>query len=175
MAIALTDIARKHLAEGDRLVKTLGDAVLLASTTPASGLAAVRAILDECNARDLYLSTRTGMHHGPASQRADDFFGASVNLAARVAAHASGGQVLATTDLGTTTFRNVGTPVHIHELHLVLVLLVGLCHAVRRIAGFVRQLSFWERRRSALEITLTEDSAMAAAAMIGDSSMPVNG
>lgn len=36
------------------------------------------------------------MHHGPALEREGDWFGATVNLAARVAALAAGGEVLVT-------------------------------------------------------------------------------
>jgi adenylate cyclase len=36
------------------------------------------------------------MHHGPAIERDGDYFGAAVNLAARVSAEASGGEVLLT-------------------------------------------------------------------------------
>ena len=42
-------------------------------------------------------AVRVGMHHGgPAVHRDDDYFGAAVNLAARVSAAASGGEVLLT-------------------------------------------------------------------------------
>lgn len=37
---------------------------------------------------------RVGMHTGPATEREDDWFGSTVNLAARVAAEAAGGEVL---------------------------------------------------------------------------------
>jgi adenylate cyclase len=39
---------------------------------------------------------RVGMHHGPAIAREGDWFGATVNLAARVAGSAAGGEVLVT-------------------------------------------------------------------------------
>ena len=39
---------------------------------------------------------RVGLHHGPAVERDGDYFGAAVNLAARVAAEATGGEVLLT-------------------------------------------------------------------------------
>ena len=39
---------------------------------------------------------RVGLHHGPAVERGGDYFGASVNLAARVSAVAAGGEVLLT-------------------------------------------------------------------------------
>ena len=37
-----------------------------------------------------------GLHHGPAVEDEGDYFGATVNLAARVSALASGGEVLVT-------------------------------------------------------------------------------
>ncbi len=126
------DLARRSLGEGDELVKCIGDAVLLASHTPILGLALVRRILDECQAVDGFLVTRTGLHHGSVIRRGDDYFGASVNLTARLAAHAAGGQVLATGQvadaasiegisviaLGTTTFKNLEVPVGLYELGL---------------------------------------------------------
>ena len=39
-------------------------------------------------------SVRVGMHHGPAIERNGDYIGATVNLAARISAAASGGDVL---------------------------------------------------------------------------------
>ena len=41
-------------------------------------------------------AVRVGLHHGPAVERDGDFFGATVNLAARVSAVAGGGEVLLT-------------------------------------------------------------------------------
>ena len=37
---------------------------------------------------------RVGLHHGPAVERNGDYFGAAVNLAARVSGVAAGGEVL---------------------------------------------------------------------------------
>ncbi len=65
---------------------------------------------------------RAGLHHGPAIEREGDVFGAAVNLAARVAAEAYAGEVLATAavaaaarergiavvDLGPVALKNVG-------------------------------------------------------------------
>ena len=41
-------------------------------------------------------AVRVGLHHGPAVEDEGDYFGATVNLAARVSALASGGEVLVT-------------------------------------------------------------------------------
>jgi adenylate cyclase len=73
-------------------------------------------------------AVRVGLHHGPAVERKGDYFGASVNLAARVAALASGGEVLLTGETaalvpdlegvlyesrGRQTLRNVAEPIEI--------------------------------------------------------------
>jgi YHS domain-containing protein len=41
-------------------------------------------------------AVRVGLHHGPAAERDGDYFGAAVNLAARVSSEATGGEVLVT-------------------------------------------------------------------------------
>lgn len=77
-----------------------------------------------------FLSSRRGLHHGPVVDRSGDLFGATVNLAARVAGQASGGQILATAviaeaardrglravELGSFELRNVPEPVSLHEV-----------------------------------------------------------
>lgn len=132
LAMEFTDIARAGLGSGDLLVKSIGDAVLLASPTPAEGITLVRRVITDCIAREGFLITRTGIHHGPATRRGDDFFGAAVNLTARIASHAAGGQVLATppvaaaardlgigtTALGSVRFKNIIEPVALQELDL---------------------------------------------------------
>lgn len=130
IATEFADLARASLGSGDRFVKAIGDAVLLASPAPESGLGLVERILTSCQGRDRFLITRTGLHHGPATERSGDFFGAAVNLTARLAAHAAAGQVLGTEpvamaaramgmpvdDLGETTFKNVADPVMVHAV-----------------------------------------------------------
>jgi adenylate cyclase len=83
-------------AVGGEHVKTIGDAVMLRIPDPAQaillGLRIANDVLPEHGAP----AVRVGLHHGPAVQRDGDYFGASVNLAARVSAEASGGEVLVT-------------------------------------------------------------------------------
>jgi YHS domain-containing protein len=43
-------------------------------------------------------AVRVGLHHGPAVERDGDYFGATVNLAARVSGAAIGGEVLLTAE-----------------------------------------------------------------------------
>lgn len=96
LAITFAQLATQLLGPGDRLVKPIGDAVLLASPTPKAGLSLVTALLEECARLPSFPVTRAGLHHGPAAERDGDMFGAAVNLTARVAGQAGGGQVLAT-------------------------------------------------------------------------------
>lgn len=134
IATRFAEIARGNLARGDVLVKTIGDAVLLASPNPSRGIALVTRLLADCAELDKFLAARSGMHHGPAAERAGDYFGNAVNLTARLAGHASGGQVLATTqvaqaalEMGVTTvslgpaqFKNLTSAIEVHSLELGL-------------------------------------------------------
>lgn len=96
VAERLTAQAVAALGPADRLVKTIGDAVMIESADPPSGIEVVRAILDRCHAATGCPLARAGLHHGPVVRRGDDLFGNTVNLAARVAGQATGGQVLST-------------------------------------------------------------------------------
>lgn len=96
LAVGFASLATACLTDGDRLIKPIGDAVLLASPTPAAGIALVSRLLEAVSQLDGYPLARAGLNHGPAVERDGDMFGAAVNLAARVAGQASGGQVLAT-------------------------------------------------------------------------------
>jgi class 3 adenylate cyclase/YHS domain-containing protein len=75
-------------------VKTIGDAVMLRIPDPADaillGIRIARGMLGDHGAP----SIRVGLHHGPAIERNGDYFGAAVNLAARVSAMAAGGEAL---------------------------------------------------------------------------------
>ena len=119
-------------ASGTELVKTIGDAVMLAAATPASGLDAVRRIFDTAYQRDGFPEPRAGLHHGPVVDRGGDYFGATVNLAARVASRAGSGQALVTATvldaaqsadvdvvaLGAHQLRNILDPVELWALEL---------------------------------------------------------
>ena len=77
-------------------VKTIGDALMLRIPDPGDaiglGLRIANALMLEHGAP----AVRVGLHHGPALESEGDYFGASVNLAARISALASGGEVLVT-------------------------------------------------------------------------------
>lgn len=86
LATMFADITRAALAPGDRLIKTIGDAVLITSPDAAAGLSLIERLLTEAAAEARLPTLRAGLHHGEAVERDGDVFGAAVNLAARVAA-----------------------------------------------------------------------------------------
>src|SRR5215207_11026986 len=83
-------------ASGGSEVKTIGDAVMLAIPDPAAAILLGLRITHELMRGHGAPAVRVGLHHGPAIEREGDYFGAAVNLAARVSGEASGGEVLLT-------------------------------------------------------------------------------
>jgi adenylate cyclase len=83
-------------AGGGEVIKTIGDAVMVRHGDPAEAVGLGLAAAHEVIAGHGFPAVRVGMHHGPAIAREGDWFGATVNLAARVAAAAAGGEVLLT-------------------------------------------------------------------------------
>ena len=109
-------------------VKTIGDALMLRVAEPAQAVRlGLRIALDLLRGHRAP-AVRVGLHHGPAIERDGDYFGATVNLAARVSAAATGGEVLLTSQTaklarhvegvrfearGCPSMRNVRNPVEI--------------------------------------------------------------
>jgi adenylate cyclase len=81
---------------GGEEVKTIGDALMLrVSDAPQAVLLACR-LAHEVGGRHGFPGVRVGVHTGPAVQRGRDWFGATVNVAARVSTAAVAGDVLVT-------------------------------------------------------------------------------
>jgi len=83
-------------ASGGTHVKTIGDALMLSVPDPAEAILLGLRITHEVMRGHGSLAVRVGLHHGAAIEREGDYVGAAVNLAARVSAEASGGEVLVT-------------------------------------------------------------------------------
>lgn len=83
-------------SRGGRLVKRLGDGLLLTFPEPE---AAVLACLELVQAEPAPLRLRAGLHVGSVIAVRDDVIGHVVNVAARVAEAADGGEVLATAEV----------------------------------------------------------------------------
>jgi adenylate cyclase len=94
--------AREVVEPPVRLVKTIGDAVMLASPTPAPLVRTALALVEAGDAESgdgSFPQVRVGVAHGPAVARGGDVFGRAVNLASRVTTIARAGSVLATREV----------------------------------------------------------------------------
>lgn len=110
-------------------VKTMGDAVMLHVPDAARALCLAVCLVDELGQQHGALAVRVGLHSGPAVPREGDWFGASVNLAARIAGLAESDEVLLSADTarmaggpppgrrlqprGSVPLRNVSEPVEV--------------------------------------------------------------
>jgi adenylate cyclase len=132
LAVRFCELVEGEVGPDDRVLKSIGDAVLVVLPDPAAALAFCRRVLERIHAEPNFPIPRTGIHHGPAVERDGDFFGSAVNLAARVAGQAFGGQALGTdaiakearrqgldvVDLGAFTLKNIADEVRLFELHI---------------------------------------------------------
>jgi adenylate cyclase len=130
---AFRDRTREILGDGDELVKTIGDAVMLRFPTPGRAVVALQELLSrEIATPEAVLLPRAGAHHGPAVAVEGDYYGAAVNLASRVAGRAQPGQLLVTTEValaaqeqgslvshvGCPPLRNISEPVDLYEVRV---------------------------------------------------------
>jgi adenylate cyclase len=95
-----SSIRRLLPAHAAHEVKAIGDALLV--RVPAANqavLLGIRAAREIGGAEHGFPSVRVGMHHGAAIERSGDYFGGTVNIAARVSALAGAGDVLVTDEV----------------------------------------------------------------------------
>src|SRR5215207_4186626 len=132
-ALACHDVILRDAVEGQggRVVKTTGDglhaAFAVAPDAVAAALDAERRLTGEEWVLPEPLKVRMGLHTGVAEVREGDYYGTAVNRAARVAAVAHGGQIVASAatadlvrddlspevaliDLGEHRLRDLGRP-----------------------------------------------------------------
>jgi adenylate cyclase len=75
-------------------IKAIGDALMLRCDEPAAAVRLGLQIVDKLDAVDGFPPVRVGIYTGPAVSRAGDWYGTTVNVAARLCAAAAGGEVL---------------------------------------------------------------------------------
>ncbi len=131
-ASALVGIVVSHLDDETRLVKTLGDGVLLTTATPQRAMQTAAAIVEGLHDLDDGFDARVGAHLGPVVERDGDVFGSTVNLASRISSLAAPGRIVATrpvaesvadldlaaTPLGQQRVRGFVDPVELFEIDL---------------------------------------------------------
>lgn len=109
-------------------VKSVGDALMVRVPDPGDAIRLALKIAHDVLLGHEAPSVRVGLNHGPAVERAGDYFGGTINVAARVSALASGGEVLVTGETaalapsldgiyyesrGRQSLRNVAEPIEI--------------------------------------------------------------
>ena len=131
IAIRFFDLTAARLSADARIVKTIGDAVMVVTSDAYHALELGLALLRAIQQEPQFPGVRIGVHYGPVVERSGDVFGSTVNIAARLTAHAHVGQLIAsgaiacrveahpnmtTTALGATWLKNVGEPVEIYSI-----------------------------------------------------------
>jgi adenylate cyclase len=128
----LRSVLDRHPAS--RLVKELGDGLMIWSADATGGLAIATdfaAGIRRARETDGFpLAVRLGVHHGPVTSRGDDVVGQTVNVAARIAALAGPGELLVSDEVlaacgatavpaqtvGPVTVKGVTDPVWLHRV-----------------------------------------------------------
>jgi class 3 adenylate cyclase len=122
------DMLRKLVASGGgEIVNSTGDGFFVAFESARPGVECAisiqRALLEHRASAGFALPVRIGLHTAEANRRGTDYSGKGVHVAARVAALAAGGEILATaetlaeagdvpaSDARTTPIRGVSAPV----------------------------------------------------------------
>lgn len=102
---------------GGEQVKTIGDALMLRVPDAAKAVRLGLAIVHDAMRNHHSPAVRVGMHTGPAVERDGDWFGTTVNAAARVSGLASGGEVLITDATREAAGDLVDVAFHAHGRH----------------------------------------------------------
>jgi adenylate cyclase len=87
-------VQRVSADHGGRTVKWLGDGLMVYHPNVGGAVAAALDLQDAV-AREQLPPAHVGIHAGPVMFQEGDYFGRTVNAAARIAAHAGAGQILA--------------------------------------------------------------------------------
>ena len=139
LALARHDELARAAVESNHgvVVKMVGDGVQATFGEPLdalnSALALQHALVDADATNGVALRVRCGLHAGSAEHRDNDYFGRTLNRAARIMAAAHGGQVLlsqavatlvaeslpagvALRDLGLVRLRDLASPQHLYQV-----------------------------------------------------------
>ena len=129
LATSLADLVeRVSLPHGGQPVKWLGDGVMFHFKLPGQGVVAALEMVERTPQAGLP-PAHVGLHAGPVVFQDGDYFGRTVNLAARIAGHAGPGQVLVSDEvvaecaggavafepIGPVPLKGVADPVPLHR------------------------------------------------------------
>jgi class 3 adenylate cyclase len=88
---AMTRLSREH---GATRVKSMGDGVMIWAADATAAISLARRTVDEVGSRPDLLPVRVGVHTGPAVMEGCDWYGGTVNTAARLARSAEPNEAL---------------------------------------------------------------------------------
>lgn len=100
-------VQRVSAEHGGRTVKWLGDGLMVYHPDVVGAVDAALDLLDEIG-REQLPPAHVGIHAGPVIYQEGDYFGRTVNTAARIAAHAGSGQILASEEVAAACRGKVG-------------------------------------------------------------------
>ena len=129
------ELIRTSVGPFGQIHELIGDCAFLVFSSPPVAKDALSALYKLIANRQDFPIVRAGLHHGSALFRGNRYFGSTVNTAARVAAQASGGQILCTKQVaeilvqagssdievehqGLVSLRNLPHPVDLYEIVL---------------------------------------------------------
>ena len=126
------DFVRDALGGLGPPIKWIGDEAMFGFDDPATALRVLGHLLSACRSEPEMPLTRAGINHGAVLRRGSDLFGSTVNIAARIAAYASPGQLLATQpvatiatasgivarDIGPVALRSIADDVQLYSIEL---------------------------------------------------------
>ncbi|HSR16684.1 MAG TPA: YHS domain-containing protein [Ignavibacteriaceae bacterium] len=130
-----SELIRISVGSLGQIQELIGDCAFLVFPDPFAARNALSALYKVIANRASFPIIRAGLHHGPALLRGNRYFGSTVNLAARVAAQAKGGQILGTRRIvdilseagtrdievehqGLISLKNLPQPVDLYEIVL---------------------------------------------------------
>jgi class 3 adenylate cyclase len=93
-----------------RVVKMIGDAAMLVTPDPEAAVDGALAIVRAIDAHPVLDAARAAVSYGPVVPRDGDYFGAVVNVAARLVAEAEPGEVLMTSEVASALPDDVVEP-----------------------------------------------------------------
>lgn len=106
-------VQRESVKHGGRAVKWLGDGVMLHFPDPGQGVVAAMDMVEGVVDAGLP-PAHVGLHAGPVIFQEGDYYGQTVNVAARIAAYAKAGEVIVSRDVvdlchgALVAFREIG-------------------------------------------------------------------
>jgi adenylate cyclase len=92
----LSRLAEEVIEPPAKIVKEIGDAVMLVSPEPAGLVDAMLRLVERSNGEDGFPAIRAGVAYGPAVNRWGDWYGSTVNVASRLTDRARPASVLTT-------------------------------------------------------------------------------